>query len=78
MLDRSSAIAKLLIVVFKELILLLKDCDIFCFLPLRTLWMMGDGVDRLTHRNSWVEEKWGFLWNLMHALLLPLHLTLRR
>lgn len=30
--------------------------------------MVGDGVGRLTHRNSWVEEKWGFLWNLMHAL----------
>ena len=35
MLDRSSATVKVLKVVFKELILLLKDCEIFCILFLR-------------------------------------------
>ena len=37
MLDRSSATVKVLKVEFKELILLLKDCEIFCIFLLRVL-----------------------------------------
>jgi len=70
MLDRSSVTVKVL-KVFKELILLLKDCDILCFLLLRMLETMDDGVGRLLQRNSWAEEKRGFLWNLKDALHVP-------
>ena len=44
MLDRSSATVRLLTIVFKELILLLKDCDIFWGLLFRIFQMMDDGV----------------------------------
>ena len=46
-LDRSSAIVKLMFVVLKELSLLLNDIDIFCSLLFRVSLVVDDRASRL-------------------------------
>ena len=59
-LGRSSAIARLILVVLKELSLLLNDSDIFCSLLFRVSLMIDDGVSRLRELPR-AEEVRGFL-----------------